>query len=169
MSADEEVQRLRRELEEMKKRMQKLENHVNHPPRIAKLLEHIREKRVVTIEELRQVFPKLWGGNLSQLYDAVRSDSSFIVLESKTRWNPSIIAYFGDPYSPDTATLKAVDLFQRISQRSSKKDTTIDDIMNIYNTSLEEANQVYDEVLRLFERQIETRKNASKGFRKKKT
>lgn len=156
-----------------------MKNHVYHPPYIDKLLNYIKESEVVSIEDLQRVFPKFHGGSLSRLYKTVEQDTRFLLVKGKSRWCPTVVAYFGENSEPKTPKTMAVDFFRRIPpltmERLSKpkggfytkpkgKEFSIATIMKTYKIDVELAKQVMNEIERFFGKRLLPRKHGKKTF-----
>lgn len=167
----EEVEKLRQKIEEIEKLKQEikvLKNHISHPPLISKILDHIREVKIITIPELRKKFPTLYGSNLSDLYQAVRSSDEFTLIEGKAQWYPTIIAHTPNK-TPITVEEMAVDYYKSIpplrwetrvapnGRRYRKpvgKAGSIEGIMEKYKISREHAEQVMTIIITVFGRRV---------------
>lgn len=187
---DEEVEKRLSELEQevkaLKGRVTKVENHVSHPPHILKLMEEIRRRKMVTVEDLRQNFPHLYGGILTRLFRAVQGSPNFRIVQGCARWSPTYIIYFENEVAQptDDAILLAIDYFQRIpiAQMTTTVDAigrkhrimkgkqgSLEGIIEAYGVDRDKGYQVWEEILRLFfreTRRIEVNQTA-KTFQRK--
>ena len=165
---EDEIIKLRREIEMLKQQIKLLQNHTSHSPLINKILDYIREVKIISVRDLRQKFPTLYGTNLAKLYMAVRSHPDFRIIEGGTRWYPAIICYIPND-KPTTKEAIAFDYFQRIPtakweiaenehgkkvKKAIGKEGTIKEIMEKYGISEQEATEVMEEIFRVFENRI---------------
>jgi len=181
-SIEERLARLEQKILQHDQRLEKLENHVYHPPHIEKLLNEIKNRKVVTIQELKQHVPKLHGGTITRLYEAVENDQRFRIVPGRARWTQTILAYFGSEGIPNDAILLAIDYFQRIPaetivstvdamgrRRKTKggKEGSLEGIMEAYKIDKDKAYEVWQEILRLFEQRMDIPPGGIKTFRRK--
>lgn len=175
-----EITELKKKVRVLEKELRKLKNHVMHSPHVLKIFVYIQKRGVCTLDDIRNHFPHVYGGTLTRLYLAVRTDERFRIVQSKSRWSPTVFAFFGDSEKPSTPSLMAVDYFQRTPKaywRStttakgrktrilSGKQGTLRGIVDTYNIDLETAKAVFNEIIRLFGSRIKLSK-VGKAFRR---
>ncbi|MEM2292775.1 MAG: hypothetical protein QXX41_05820 [Nitrososphaerota archaeon] len=187
MNERDEINQILRELQELKKTIRRLEERMNKieeertSPLIRNIIEKIKEKKVITLNELKKEFPTLYGGNLSTLYQVLRNMNGFRIIQSQSRWATPVIAYFGEEENnPKTPELIAFDYFQRIPPAAIEykpnatryrktivgKEGSLKEIKEKYNLTEEQAQQVWDILTNLFKTRIIINKMDKKFIRK---
>lgn len=180
MNESDEIKRLWEEVERLKQEIKILKNHINHPPLINKILDYVREAKIITIPELRQKFPTLYGANLTDFYNAVRENPDFTVIEGRAQWYPTVVAYTPNK-EPKTPEEIAVDYFKRIpimrweirvspNGRRYKvpvgKAGSIQGIMDTYKITREQAETIMNIITTVFAKRILLDKKGEAFLRK---
>ena len=137
-------------LEDVYKKLKLELNHKTHPPHVNQVLDYIRKHAVATMDELREHF-HLYGGNLSRFYNTLHEkQDEFVVVPGIGRTAKMIVAHLNEG-KPTTFGAMAVHIF---SQTRRERLIPLQKITETYNLNTEDAKQVYDAIIKLFEPRI---------------